>query len=75
MNIDEYGRRQDFNVKILNFRQADVVETGFWNFSSGFQVMRTEKELENYLYKSIQEKQFKISIKIVRIKTIIVITI
>lgn len=74
MNIDEYGRRQDFNIKILSFRQADIIQTGSWN-STGFHPIQTEKEQENYLYKSMQEKQFKISIKIVRIKIVIVITI
>ncbi|XP_071571021.1 glutamate receptor ionotropic, kainate 2 isoform X3 [Temnothorax nylanderi] len=63
MNIDECGRRQDFNVKIMNFRQSDVVQTGFWA-SGSVQLLRTEKERESELYKSIREKIFKISTKI-----------
>lgn len=66
MNIDEYGRRQDFNIKILSYRQTDVVQSGYWD-SDGVHLMRTEKELESYLYKSVKEKIFKISTKIVRI--------
>ncbi|CAL1681831.1 unnamed protein product [Lasius platythorax] len=59
MNIDEYGRRRDFNIRILDFR-PNVVQTAFWDVN-GLHLIRNEKELENYLYKSIQEKTFKIS--------------
>jgi len=64
MDIDECGHRQDFNVKILSFRQSGMVQTGFWNLS-GVQLIRTQTELESYLYKSITEKTFTISLKIV----------
>ncbi|XP_072764014.1 glutamate receptor ionotropic, kainate 2 [Anoplolepis gracilipes] len=60
MNIDEYGRRRDFTIQILDFR-PDVIKTGFWDLKGGLQRIRTEKELESYLYKSIQDKIFKIS--------------
>lgn len=66
MNIDEYGRRQNFNIKILNFQQSTSVVQGFWN-SSGVQLKTTRKELESYLTESIHKKFFKISIKEVRI--------
>ncbi|EGI59306.1 Glutamate receptor, ionotropic kainate 2 [Acromyrmex echinatior] len=62
MNIDEYGRRQDFNVKILNFRPSGIVQMGFWEPLTGVNVIRTEKEQDSYLYKSIEEKIFKISV-------------
>ncbi|XP_018339843.1 PREDICTED: glutamate receptor ionotropic, kainate 2-like isoform X1 [Trachymyrmex septentrionalis] len=62
MNIDEYGRRQDFNVKILNFQPSGTVKIGFWEPSSGVNVIRTEKEEDSYLYKSMEEKIFKISV-------------
>lgn len=64
MNIDEYGRRRDFNIRILDFR-PNVVQTAFWDVN-GLHLIRNEKELENYLYKSIQEKTFKISTREVR---------
>lgn len=64
MNIDEYGRRQDFNIQILDFR-PDVVKTGFWDLN-GLHLVETEKEMETYLYKSIQDKIFKISTREVR---------
>ncbi|KYN07195.1 Glutamate receptor, ionotropic kainate 2, partial [Cyphomyrmex costatus] len=64
MNIDEYGRRQDFNVKILNFRPSGIVQTGFWEPSTRINIIRTQKEQESYLYKSMEEKIFTISLKV-----------
>ncbi|XP_018315808.1 glutamate receptor ionotropic, kainate 2-like [Mycetomoellerius zeteki] len=63
MNIDEYGRRQDFNVKIFNFRPSGMVQTGFWERLSGVNILRTQKEQDSYLYKSMEEKTFTISVK------------
>lgn len=64
MNIDEYGRRQDFNIQILDFR-SEIMKTGFWDIN-GLHPIQTEKEMESYLYKSIQDKMFKISTREVR---------
>ncbi|XP_032663311.1 glutamate receptor ionotropic, kainate 2-like [Odontomachus brunneus] len=63
MSIDEYGRRRSFNVRVLDFRQSGIVETGFWD-QDGLHFTRTEQELESYLYKSIQEKMFRISTRV-----------
>ncbi|XP_011879931.1 PREDICTED: glutamate receptor ionotropic, kainate 2-like [Vollenhovia emeryi] len=63
MNIDEYGRRQDFNLKILTFRQYDIIQSGFWD-SDGVHLMRTEKELESYLFQTMKGRQFLISTKV-----------
>ncbi|XP_018368899.1 PREDICTED: glutamate receptor ionotropic, kainate 2-like isoform X2 [Trachymyrmex cornetzi] len=62
INIDEYGRRQDFNVKILNFRPSGIAQIGFWEPLSGVNVQPTEKEQDSYLYKSMEEKIFRISV-------------
>ncbi|XP_011256785.2 glutamate receptor ionotropic, kainate 2 isoform X2 [Camponotus floridanus] len=60
MNIDEYGRRWDFKIQILDFR-SEIIKTGFWD-KNGLQFnSETEKEMESYLYKSIKEKEFIIS--------------
>lgn len=66
MNIDEYGRRQDFNITVLNFRQPNIAPMGFWA-SDTLHVIPSEKEIESYLYKSIQDKLFKVSTRVVRI--------
>ncbi|XP_011152744.1 glutamate receptor ionotropic, kainate 2 [Harpegnathos saltator] len=63
MSIDEYGRRRNFNVRILDFRQPGIVETGFWD-PDGLHFIRTEQELESYLNKSVQEKMFRISTRL-----------
>lgn len=65
MNFDENGRRRDFNIDILDFRQSKVMKTAYWN-SDGVHRVHTEQELESYLYKSIQEKTFKITTRVVR---------
>ncbi|XP_029168161.1 glutamate receptor ionotropic, kainate 2-like [Nylanderia fulva] len=62
MNIDEYGHRREFNIQILDFR-PNIVQTAFWDIN-GLHLIRNEEELESYLYKSIQEKTFAISIKV-----------
>ncbi|XP_018059496.1 PREDICTED: glutamate receptor ionotropic, kainate 2-like [Atta colombica] len=63
INIDEYGRRQDFNIKILNFHPSAIIQMGFWEPSSGVNmIIRTEKEQEHYLYKSIEEKIFRVTV-------------
>ncbi|XP_018315810.1 glutamate receptor ionotropic, kainate 2-like [Mycetomoellerius zeteki] len=59
MSIDEYGRRQDFNVKILNFRQSGMIQTGHWDFH-GAKI----KEEVVLRYRSLQQKIFKISVNI-----------
>lgn len=64
MNFDEYGRRRNFNLRILDFRPPNFVQTGFWD-ADGLTLIRTEEELEGYLYKSIKEKNFIISTKVV----------
>lgn len=64
MSIDEYGRRQIFDIQILDFQQPSIVETAYWN-SDGLHFLKTEQELESYLYKNIQEKMFKISTRVV----------
>ncbi|KAL6255077.1 hypothetical protein P5V15_013411 [Pogonomyrmex californicus] len=63
MDIDEDGHRQDFNIKVLDFRQSGVVQTGLWN-SNGLTFTMTEQEQESYLYKSIKDKIFKITTRI-----------
>ncbi|KAM0731072.1 Glutamate receptor ionotropic, kainate 2 [Formica fusca] len=63
INIDKYGRRRDFNITILDFR-PDVTAISYWDYS-GLHPMQTEKERQSYLYKTIQEKTFLISTKVV----------
>ncbi|XP_018368900.1 PREDICTED: glutamate receptor ionotropic, kainate 2-like [Trachymyrmex cornetzi] len=61
MYIDEYGRRRDFNVKILNFRQLGMIQTGYWNTFNG--VKQIKKEEDIYIYRRfMEEKIFKISV-------------
>ena len=64
MNFDEDGRR-DFTVHVLDVRQPNVTRTAYWN-TAGVHRVYTEQELESYLYKSVQEKTFKITTKVVR---------
>jgi len=67
MSIDEYGRRRDFNIRLIDFRSPNPSQIGFWSPNSGgVQLTQTEHELESYLYKSIKDKHFKISTRIVR---------
>ncbi|KAL6428824.1 hypothetical protein ACFW04_007993 [Cataglyphis niger] len=62
MNIDEYGRRRNFNITILDFR-PDMIPIGYWD-SNGLHPIQTEKDRESYLYKSIQDKTFIISTRV-----------
>ncbi|EZA54693.1 glutamate receptor ionotropic, kainate 2 isoform X2 [Ooceraea biroi] len=66
MSIDEYGHRDNFKIYILNFRQpGNPTQIGFWMPNSGdVQLMQTKHEIESYLYKSIQDKHFKISTRV-----------
>lgn len=64
MNIDEYGRRRNFNITILDFR-PDMIPIGYWD-PNGLHPIQTEKDRESYLYKSIQDKMFIISTRVVR---------
>ncbi|XP_018345205.1 PREDICTED: glutamate receptor ionotropic, kainate 2-like [Trachymyrmex septentrionalis] len=61
MNIDEYGRRQHFNVKILNFQQSGVIQTGYWDFN-GIHTTQIKEEKDIYLERFMEEKIFKISV-------------
>lgn len=65
MDIDEYGRRRNFNVTVLDFRQPSMAPTGFWDPENGLHLLRTEKEHESYLYKAIQDKNFRITTRLV----------
>ncbi|KYN21138.1 Glutamate receptor, ionotropic kainate 2 [Trachymyrmex cornetzi] len=61
VHIDEYGRRQYFNIKILNFQQSGVIQMGYWDFD-GIHVTQIKEEKDIYLQRFIEEKIFKISI-------------
>ncbi|XP_012061138.1 PREDICTED: glutamate receptor ionotropic, kainate 2-like [Atta cephalotes] len=66
MYIDEYGRRRDFNVKILNFRQSnkDIQILGYWDTFKGLHISHIRKKEDIYLYKRfMEEKIFKISVR------------
>ncbi|EGI59304.1 Glutamate receptor, ionotropic kainate 2, partial [Acromyrmex echinatior] len=61
--IDEYGRRRDFNVKILNFRQSSMIQTGYWDTFNGIHIKQMKKVKDIYIYgRFIEEKIFKISV-------------
>ncbi|OAD59458.1 Glutamate receptor, ionotropic kainate 2 [Eufriesea mexicana] len=63
ITIDENGRRQFFNVRIMDVREGESVQTGYWD-PDGLHSIDSEQERENYLYKSIEQKKFKISTKL-----------
>ncbi|XP_011060752.1 PREDICTED: glutamate receptor ionotropic, kainate 2-like [Acromyrmex echinatior] len=63
MCIDKYGRRQRFNVKILNFQQSDVIQMSYWDFN-GIHATQIKEKKDIDLHKFMKEKIFKISIKI-----------
>lgn len=65
MTIDESGRRNFFNIRIMDVRTGESVQTGYWD-PDGLHSIDSEGERENYLYKSIEQKKFKISTKVVR---------
>lgn len=64
ITIDENGRRQFFKLKIIDVRPDENVEIGYWD-PKGLHTADNEKERESYLYKSIEQKKFKISTKLV----------
>jgi len=65
MYIDEYGRRQHFNVKILNFQQSGIVQMSYWDFN-GIHAIQIKEEKDIDLHRFMEEKIFKISVKLVR---------
>ena len=62
--IDENGRRQSFQVQIMDVRPEDSVQTAYW-LPDGLHSVDSEEGRDNYLYKSIEQKKFKISTKLV----------
>ncbi|XP_016918905.1 glutamate receptor ionotropic, kainate 2-like isoform X2 [Apis cerana] len=63
ITIDENGQRQFFKLKIIDVRPDESVEIGYWD-PEGLHTADNEKERESYLYKSIEQKKFKISTKL-----------
>ncbi|XP_012056216.1 PREDICTED: glutamate receptor ionotropic, kainate 2-like [Atta cephalotes] len=63
MYIDEYGRRQHFNVKILNFQQSGIVQMSYWDFN-GIHATQIKEEKDIDLHRFMEEKIFKISVKL-----------
>ncbi|XP_043794555.1 glutamate receptor ionotropic, kainate 2-like isoform X3 [Apis laboriosa] len=63
ITIDENGQRQFFKLKIIDVRQDESVEIAYWD-PEGLHAADNEKERESYLYKSIEQKKFKISTKL-----------
>ncbi|KAG6795357.1 glutamate receptor ionotropic, kainate 2 isoform X1 [Apis mellifera caucasica] len=63
ITIDENGQRQFFKLKIIDVRPDESVEIGYWD-PDGLHTADNEKERESYLYKSIEQKKFKISTKL-----------
>lgn len=51
-------------MKIIDVRPDENVEIGYWD-PKGLHTADNEKERESYLYKSIEQKKFKISTKLV----------
>ncbi|XP_076751081.1 glutamate receptor ionotropic, kainate 2 [Xylocopa sonorina] len=63
MKFNKEGQRTDFNIQIMSIRAEESVQTGYWD-STGLHSVNTEKERQDYLYKSIEQKKFRISTKI-----------
>ncbi|XP_003706416.2 glutamate receptor ionotropic, kainate 2 isoform X2 [Megachile rotundata] len=63
MAIDENGRRQYFNIRIMDLRPDGSVQTSYWD-PDGLHLIENEQERESYLYKSIELKKFKITTKL-----------
>ncbi|XP_076302243.1 glutamate receptor ionotropic, kainate 2-like, partial [Lasioglossum baleicum] len=63
ITISENGRREFFNVRIIDVREGESVQTGYWD-PDGLHSTDSEQERESYLYKSIEQKKFKISTKL-----------
>lgn len=66
MDFDEFGRRRGFTIKIFDFRRPKPVELGSWSPETKVSLKENKEELEIYLTKSIQEKLFIITTRIVR---------
>ena len=62
--IDENGRRQSFQIQIMDVRPEKSVQTAYW-LPDGLHSVDSEEGRESYLYKSIGQKKFKISTKLV----------
>ncbi|XP_076246197.1 glutamate receptor ionotropic, kainate 2 isoform X2 [Calliopsis andreniformis] len=63
MRIDENGRRQDFNLRVMDIRPIDSVQIGYWD-TDGLHAVGSEQEREDYWTKSIEQKKFKITTKV-----------
>lgn len=63
MSIDEYGRRRDFNLQLLEFRN-NIAVTGSWD-NDGLHFIQNEEELSSYWYSSIKDKEFIITTRVV----------
>lgn len=64
ITLDENGHRQYFNIRIMDVRPGESVQTGYWD-PDGLHSIDNEEERESYLYKSIELKKFKITTKVV----------
>ncbi|KOC67298.1 Glutamate receptor, ionotropic kainate 2 [Habropoda laboriosa] len=63
MMFDENGRRFYSKIRIMDVRAGESVQTGYWD-PDGLHSIDSEKERKDYLYKSIEQKKFKISTKL-----------
>ncbi|CAK9800332.1 Glutamate receptor ionotropic, kainate 2 [Anthophora plagiata] len=63
ISFDENGRRQYAKIRIMDVRAGESVQTGYWD-PDGLHSIDSEEERESYLYKSIEQKKFKISTKV-----------
>lgn len=50
-------------MRIIDVREGESVQTGYWD-PDGLHSTDSEQERESYLYKSIEQKKFKISTKL-----------
>lgn len=66
MEFDEFGRRRGFKVNIFDFRRPKPVKLASWTPETRVNLKENKEELEMYLSKSIQEKLFRITTRIVR---------
>ncbi|XP_043256506.1 glutamate receptor ionotropic, kainate 2-like [Colletes gigas] len=63
ITINENGRRDYFNIKIMDVRSGKSVQIGYWD-PDGIHTVGSEEERENYWYKSIEQKKFMITTKV-----------
>lgn len=63
ITINNEGRRDNFNIRIVDPRPGESVQIGYWE-PAGFHRVGTEEERESYLYKTIGEKKLTISTKV-----------